>query len=80
MTIIIPIYRLGGHRFNNFCFLIKQLKKVNSDVIVYEQHSNLSVNVERFLSQHKKIKYVCEKLQFDYFNKSILILHLISFN
>lgn len=73
MTIIIPIFRLSGHRFNNFCFLIKQLKKIKVDILVCEQHSNLSVNIEKFLSQYKKVKYICKKTQFDYFNKSNII-------
>ena len=73
MTIIIPIYNLRGSRFNNFCFLIKQLKNVESEIIVYEQHSNQSVNVNKFLSRFKRVKYICDNTNFDYFNKSYLI-------
>ena len=73
MTIIIPIYNLRGSRFNNFCFLIKQLKNVESEIIVCEQHSNQSVNVNRFLSRFKRVKYICNNTNFDYFNKSHLI-------
>ncbi len=73
MTIIIPIFNLRGSRFNNFCFLIKQLKNINCKILVCEQHTNQSVNVERFLSRFKRVRYICNTTNFDYFNKSYLI-------
>jgi hypothetical protein len=73
MTIVIPVYNLRGYRFNNFCFLIKQLRNVNSKILVYEQESTQSLVVEKFLKRFNYVSYTCEKLDIDYFNKSLLI-------
>ena len=73
MTIIIPIYNLHGYRFNNFCFLIKQLKGIGIDVVVYEQKTEQSHIVEKYLKRFNYVNYICNVIENEYFSKSILI-------
>jgi hypothetical protein len=78
MTIIIPVYKLYDYRFNNFCFLVNNLKNINCEVIVCEQESDFTFYTTKLLDSHKQIKHIVLKSEYSFFNKSKLINTAVS--
>jgi len=73
VTIIVPIYRLISNRFNNFCYLIKKLNKLNCDVVVVEQESDKTLVIEQYLLNYTNITHLIYKSNSNKFNKSKII-------
>lgn len=73
ISVILPIYNLNSHRFNNFCFLIKKLNELGCLVLVIEQESENTQNVEQQIIHLENVKHIVHKLSLKKINKSILI-------
>lgn len=73
VTIIVPIYNLKSLRFNNFCFLVKQLDKVGCSVIVAEQKTENTQTTEQFLVRYENVSHLSFDYNLDKINKSRLI-------
>lgn len=79
VDLVIPIYNLRKHRYNNFCYLIQKLsetsfEKRRCNIVVCEQASNSTSNVEKFLTQYTNISHhIVDNGQV--FNKSVVINH-----
>lgn len=73
ITVIVPIYRLISNRFNNFCYLVKILNKLECDVIVVEQESDKTLVTEQYLLNYANIKHLVQTSNTKTFNKSRII-------
>lgn len=73
VTIIVPIYNLKSLRFNNFCFLVKQLDKVGCSVIVAEQKTENTQTTEQFLVRYENVSHLSFDYNLEKINKSRLI-------
>jgi hypothetical protein len=78
VDLVIPIYNLRNHRYNNFCFLVEQLAKLRfnrkCNIVVCEQESSSTPIVESFLTNHSDIKHLITTNPL-VFNKSVVINH-----
>ena len=73
LSVIIPVYNLGGDRLNNFCYVLRQLCNLSlCDVIVAEQDSQ-NTNIQRVLQRHSDVRYVPVHIAGTIFNKSTII-------
>ena len=76
LTIIIPVYKLSGHRLRNFKFVLRNITAVGCDTIVCEQESEVSVSEytasynARYINTHIK--------DTDVIHKSSLINYAVS--
>lgn len=76
--VIIPVYNLGSHRFENFKFLLTQLVKFGvSDVYVIEQVTE-NKNVSGLIKLIGSVNYIPIVIEGGEFNKSKLINTFIS--
>ena len=57
VTIVVPVYKLGPLRFNNFCFLIRKLNEVGCSVIVVEQDSDKTGAVEQICLGYDNVSH-----------------------
>jgi hypothetical protein len=73
ITIIIPIYNLSSSRFNNFCFLVKEVNKLGCAVIVSEQTSTTTSTIEEYLVGFENINHITINNNSDKINKSKLM-------
>lgn len=73
ITIIIPIYNLSSSRFNNFCFLVKEVNKLGCAVIVSEQTSTTTSTIEEYLIGFENINHITINNNSDKINKSKLM-------
>ena len=79
VDLVIPIYNLRKHRYNNFCFLVDCLSMIDLEsygcnLIVCEQESNTTQNTEHFLTKYTNVKHLVIEGG-DVFNKSVAINH-----
>ena len=75
ITIIIPIYNLSSSRFNNFCFLVKEVNKLGCAVIVSEQTSTTTSTIEEYLVGFENINHITINNNSDKINKTNLHLN-----
>lgn len=73
VTIVVPVYKLGPLRFNNFCFLIRKLNEVGCSVIVVEQESDKTGAVEQICLGYNNVSHTVVSVEGNEINKSILI-------
>lgn len=73
ITVILPIYNLNSHRYNNFCFLVKKLNELGCLVLVVEQQSENTENIEQHILHLENVSHIVKESSLKQINKSILI-------
>jgi hypothetical protein len=73
LSVIFPVYDLGGDRLNNFCYVLRQLCDLSlCDIIVAEQLSQ-NTNIQTVLQRHTNVRYIPVPIEGHTFNKSKII-------
>ena len=73
ITVVVPVYNLGSFRFNNFCFLVRNLNKLGCSVVVAEQQSDRTGPTEQMCLSLENVSHTLIKVEGHDFNKSKLI-------
>lgn len=79
--IVMPVYNLCDHRFNNLRYNLISLEGVADKIMIYviEQHSK-NTKISELIDRFSFVKFIDYDLKIDYFNKSLLINKFMEIN
>tara|TARA_A100001037_G_C15147063_1_gene636808 strand:- start:3011 stop:4363 length:1353 start_codon:yes stop_codon:yes gene_type:complete len=73
VSVVFPVYDLGGDRLNNFCHALHTIYTLDLCEIVVAEQTSSNTNIQRLLHKYTEVRHLAVNIEGDVFNKSKII-------